>query len=166
MKLLRILGAVSASIWLSVSFAAEGPVKVKVNLYPMGSFEMVSDRIIGSGEKKGNVYTAKEVKVLTNNLKTGMSLRDKHTHEKLQTDKFPYITVSDIKASGGTGTAKITIRDVTKDIKFTFKDAGAGKATADFKLSLKDFKFAGINYQGVGVEDEVQVIATVPYTGK
>lgn len=162
----RVFTAITSLVlmgWLSASAAADGPLKVHVGLSPMGSFDISTDRIIGSGEKKGANYTAKEVKVLVKGLKTGMSLRDKHLHDKLQEEKFKYITVTDIKATAGKGTAKITIRDVTKDISFTFKDDNAGKATAEFPLSLKDFKFSGINYQGVGVEDEVKVSITVPY---
>ena len=36
----------------------------------------------------------------------------------------------------------------------------------DFIFYLKDFNFTGINYGGVGVEDDVTVIATVPYDEK
>lgn len=141
-------------------------VSVKVGLFPMGSFHITSERVIGRGEKKGSQYLAKEIKVLVNTLTTGMSLRDKHMKEKLEANKYKFITVSDIVAKDGKGTAKITIRNITKNVGFTYKDEGGGKATAEFKLNLKDFSFTGINYQGVGVEDEVVIDATIPYDAK
>jgi hypothetical protein len=93
-----------------------------------------------------------------------MSLRDRHLHEKLEAEKYGFITVAEVSAAGGKGTAKITVRTITKNISFTYKDAGAGKATATFKMKLTDFNLTGINYKGVGVEDEVEVTATIPYS--
>ncbi len=159
-----LLSALLPFAFNPLAYAAETPVKVKVPL-TVGSFDLTAAKVIGSGEKKGGVYTAKEIKVKVDDMTTGQPLRDKHTKEHLESAKYPFITVSDIKASGGSGTAKITVKGITKEIKFIYKDAGPGKATADFKLNLKDFKFSGISYLGVGVEDEVQVTATLPYSG-
>ena len=144
-------------------FAAEVPLKVKVSLYPVSSFEITADRVQGLGKKSAASYSASEIKVPVQSLKTGMSLRDRHLHEKLEAEKYKFITVANIRASGGKGTAKITIRNVSKDISYKYVEASAGKATASFKLSLKDFGFTDINYKGVGVEDEVEVTATIPY---
>jgi len=146
-----------------VAIAADPAVLVKVGLNPVGSFEMKSDHVEGMGKKTGDQYSAKTIKVAVQSLNTGMSLRDTHMKEKLEGTKYKYIMVSDIKASGGSGTAKITIRNVTKDISFDYKDLGTSRAEATFKLNLKDFEFTGINYKGVGVEDEVEVTARVPY---
>jgi polyisoprenoid-binding protein YceI len=165
--LAKALFAVALSaVWPAAGFAAEGPIKAAVTLYPMGSFTIAGDHVVGSGEKKGDNYSAKEIKIAVDSLKTGMSLRDKHFHEKLESKKFPYIIVTDIKATKGTGTAKMTVRDVTKDVKFTFKDDGGGKATADYKINLKDYGISGVSYNGVGVEDEVSITATIPYVAK
>jgi polyisoprenoid-binding protein YceI len=148
-----ILGLVTTTFCIG-AFAADGPLKVKVGLYPMGSFEITGDHVDGTA--------AKELKVEVDTLKTGMSLRDRHLHEKLESDKYKFITVSNVKAKDGSGTADIKIHNVSKNVPFTYKDADSGKATATFKLSLKDYNLTNINYKGVGVEDEVEVTATVP----
>lgn len=141
------------------------PVKANVTLFPMGSFELTSVRIFGKGtkSKKTGMYTAKELKVPVSMLKTGMSLRDKHLKEKIDFKKHKFIFAKNIKAKGNVGQALMTIRGVTKPVKFKFKDLGNNKAQAQFSLNLKDFGISGINYQGVGVKDNIEVFATVPY---
>lgn len=163
LKLPRSISLIIGLVFSFTAFAADPPIKVKVTLYPMGSFEATSDRVEGTGKKTGDKYEGKEFKVLVDSLKTNMSLRDRHLHEKLESDKYKYITVTNVKASGGEGTADIKIHNVPQSIKFKYTEAGAGKATATFKLHLKDFNLTKINYKGVGVEDEVEVTAAVPY---
>jgi len=158
--------SLSLSFFTSSARAEDGaPVVVKVELSPIGSFEATTKHVLGKGEKRGEVYTAKEIKVLISQLSTGMGLRDKHLRETLsgKNKDNKYIIASDIKAEKGTGEANITVNGITKPVKFKFKDNGGGNATANFKLSLKDFDIKGINYQDVGVQDSVDIAATVPY---
>jgi polyisoprenoid-binding protein YceI len=152
-----------ALFFVAATAHAEAPIKVKVTVFPMGSFQITGDKVEGMGAKKGAEYSAKELKVPVDSLKTQMSLRDTHMKKKLESDKYKYITVSNVKAKDGKGTADINIHNVTKPVSFTYKDDGPGKATATFKLHLKDFNLTDINYKGAGVEDEVEVAATVPY---
>jgi hypothetical protein len=142
---------------------AEQSILVKVALFPVGSFDMTSPMITGKGIKKGDTYTAAELKVPLSSLKTGISLRDEHMREKLLEKQYPDILVTDIAASNGKGTANISIKGVKKPIEFTYKDAGDGTAEATFPLNLPDFKIEGISFKGVGVEDKVEVIAKIDY---
>jgi len=157
--------SVAFSINTSIVFASQGVV-VKVSLFPVGSFDMESDQINGKGVKNGNTYSAKELKVPLASLKTGISLRDEHLREKLLEKEHPYISVTDITASDGKGVGTINVKGTSKQIKFTYKDAGDGTAEAKFPLNLPDFKIEGISFKGVGVEDEVQVIAKITYDQK
>lgn len=136
---------------LSISADDNLGAKIKIQLSPAGSFEISGD-ISGKATVKDGVYTAKKLKFSTKSLKTGIELRDKHTKEKLGKS----ILVKEVNGKDGKGTAKIKINGISKKIKFTFKDMGK-YVSARFSLSLKDFKFTGINYMGVGVEDKVVV---------
>lgn len=148
-------------------FAAGGdknaPVQVSVTLSPLGSFVLSSPRIFGKGKRKGDMYIAKELRVPIQMMKTGIGLRDKHTKEKLGFPKIKNILATNVKAKGNKGRAELTINNIKKPVMFTFKDLGNNTAEASFKLSLKDFGIEGINYQGVGVQDEVTVKAIVGY---
>ncbi len=124
---------------------------------------MTSDSLIGKGTKKGDSYSAAELKVPVDSLKTGVGMRDDQLKKTLNSKKYPYIIVKNVKASAGKGTATIMINGITKPVSYTFKDSGSGTAVATFKLNLPDFKLENINFKGVGVEDEVEVNATVPY---
>lgn len=146
---------------------ADGPsVTVKVGLFPAGSFEVVSREVVGKGVKKSGQYRAAEIKVPVKSLETGMSLRDTHLREKLLESQHPYIIAKDVMAKDGKGTAEIAIAGVSQKISFTYKDLRPGLAEASFNLKLPDFKISGISYKGVGVEDEILLIVTVPYDGE
>lgn len=173
MRALSFLIASTLTLGLTITktYADEKakPVSVKVKLVPMGSFEATADSVIGKGKKVGDKYTAKEVKVLINKLKTGMDLRDQHLRETLETEgkgkekKFKFIVVENIQASKGVGQADITIKGIKKPVKFKFEDLGSKKAQAHFKLNIKDFGITGVNYGGVGVQDTIDVSAIIPY---
>ncbi len=141
-------------------------IVAKVTLFPIGSFEATSDKIIGTGKKSGVRYSADSLRVPLASVKTGIALRDQHMREKLLEKQHPDIVVTDIKASAGKGTAKLSMRGVTKPISFTYKDFGDGTAEAKFTVHLPDFKIEGINFKGVGVEDDMEVVAKISYQNK
>ncbi|MCO4794129.1 MAG: YceI family protein, partial [Bacteriovoracaceae bacterium] len=148
-------------LFISVSIA--GPKKgisVSVNLSPAGSFE-IKGKVKGKVSKKDGGFFAKKLSFKVKRLKTGMELRDKHTKDKLEFKSHPNVVVKNAKGSGGKGTASISVRGVTKKIGFKYSVVGK-YVKAIFKLNLKDFKFSGINYMGVGVKDKVTVTAVVP----
>lgn len=159
---MRKFSLVILSLFLTFSvFAApkKGAV-VQVNLNPAGSFQ-IKAKIKGTLKKSGTMLTAKKLTASVKKFKTGMDLRDEHTKKKLQYKKFPKILVTNVKAKGGIGTAKITIMKRAQKIKFKYKDLDSKYARAKFKLSLKKFGISGINYMGVGVEDVITITATL-----
>ena len=153
-----------ASLLFSISaMAKDAPVVVKVELKPIGSFEATTASVIGKGKKNKDVFEAKEVKIPVATLKTGMSLRDDHMKDYLKFKEHKFIIAKNIKATKGTGTADLEIKGITKPVKFTYKELGPKSAQASFKVNLKNYEISGINYKGVGVQDEVEITATIPY---
>ena len=145
-------------------FGAENPaVMVNVELFPVGSFTMTAPQVEGRGRKQANAFSAAELKVAVASLDTGIQLRTTHLKQHLKADSFPYITAKNILARNQHGSADLTIRDVTQKVTFTYVDLGNGSAQATFKLNLPSFNLTGIKYLGVGVQDEVEVSATVAY---
>lgn len=143
------------------SFAASKGVIVDVNLSPAGSFQ-IKGKLKGSVTQKGDKFISESLYSPVKNFKTGMDLRDDHTKKKLEYKKFPKVEI--IKAAGkdGKGQAIVQIRSIKKKVPFTYKKLDSKYIQAVFNLSLKDFKFEGINYMGVGVKDLIKVTATVP----
>ncbi len=153
-----------ASLLISTSvFAKDEPVVAKVTLKPLGSFEAVTSAVIGKGKKTKDSFAAKEIKIPVATLKTGMSLRDNHMKDYLKAKDHKFIVAKNVKATKGAGTADFQVKGITKPVKFTYKELGPKSAQAHFKVSLKDYGITGINYNGVGVQDEVEITATIPY---
>lgn len=159
-------GLIVLALFASPSALASS-VLLKVSLYPIGSFEIKSSAIKGKGVKKDGSYTASLVKVPVKSLKTGLELRDEHMQKRLNPDgKSPDVMIKNIKAAGGKGTAALTVAGITKKVVFKYKEVGASSAEATFKVNLPDFNITDVSYKGVGVEDEVEIIATLDYEGK
>ena len=143
------------------SLAAKKGIIVDVNLSPAGSFQ-IKAKVKGSVyEKDGKLYS-KGLYSLVKKMKTGMDLRDNHTKKALEYKKFPKVEIVKAVAQNGKGSAIIKIRSVKKKVSFSYKRISAKYIKAVFKISLKDFKFEGINYMGVGVKDKVKITATIP----
>ncbi len=138
---------------------------VEVKLNPVGSFE-IKAKIRGSLIEKDGKYTSKKLQAKVKSFKTGVDLRDKHTRDKLNYKKYSHVVVSDLVASGGSGTAKIKVMNKVKSIKFKYKEIKNNFLEATFKLSLKSLGIKDINYLGVGVEDTISIRATIKPKGK
>lgn len=158
-----MMAMIFALLYSSLAFSDTAKITVKVAMFPGGSFEVTSNEVVGSGLKKGDKYSAAELKVPVKSLVTGIDLRDTHMRERLREKEFPFITAKNIDAKDGTGTATITIAGVTQKLDFKFKNADNQTAEATFKIKLSDFKISEISYLGVGIEDEIEVIANVGY---
>jgi|LauGreDrversion4_2_1035121.scaffolds.fasta_scaffold259095_2 hypothetical protein len=164
---LVILLALTALAPKSLAASPEGAnIRAKISLYPIGGFEVTSEVLDGIGQRIGNAFSASELRVATKTLKSGMALRDQHLRERLKADEFPDITATNISAKDGSGTATLSIRGIKKLVDFKYKILSPSLAEATFALKLSDFDIKEINYKGVGVEDEVEVLVTVPYEGK
>lgn len=147
-------------------FAGSAKIEAKVALFPVGSFEVTSNQIEGKLEKSGDHFRAEAIKVPVASLQTGIKLRDQHLREKLKEEKYSHIVVSKIEAKGGLGKAQLTIGEVSNNIEFKLKELAEQQVQANFKIRLPDYKITGISYKGVGVEDEVEITAILPYENK
>jgi hypothetical protein len=134
------------------AFPSDGSINIDVNLSPVGTFKITTEKVKVKGFKKdGDQIQVKKISIKKNDLKTGIDLRDEHMKKRI---KERTISVKDIKASGGSGTGTITINKVKKEISFKYKEDGE-KIKATFSLNLLDFKIDDINYLGVGVENSI-----------
>jgi len=145
---------------LSSSVFAKSMV-AKLNLNPMGSFEVKTKRIRGNVVKKGDTLQATSIEVSVKSFDSDNETRDGHLRDKLEVKKFPNIVVEKAIGKGGKGQALIKMRGVTQKVPFTYKEAGK-EVNVNFSISLKAYGITGINYMGVGVQDEVKIAASIP----
>lgn len=139
---------------------------VDVTLRPAGEFKAKTDDLEGEAVLEGDTVTAKNIVVGLKDLKTGITLRDKHAKEKyLQVDKYPEAILVYATGKGGKGEGRLKIRGIENDIQGTYEIDG-DFLKADFPIKLSDFGITGIRYMGLGVDDTVQVHVKVPLKKK
>ena len=136
-------------------------VTVKMSLSPAGSFEAKSAKLKGEVKKAGDAFTAEQLWIKVEELKTGIDLRDSHFHKHLNAEKFPKITMTQVSAAGGKGTGTLSINDVKKPVNFTYKNLSPNKLQAQFTVKPSEFKLKEAKYMEIGVDDSVEVIATI-----
>lgn len=146
-------------LFSSVSFANE--LVVKVSLSPAGSFEAKTAKLKGDVKVVGEKITAEQLWVKTEELKTGVDLRDEHFHKHLNYEKFPKITLSKMEAQNGTGKGTLSVNDVKQDVTFKYKKINPKKLEAEFELIPSKFNLKKAEYMGIGVEDKVVIVATL-----
>ena len=113
--------------------------------------------------------TTVTITVTLTSIKTGLELRDKHTKEHLETDKFPTAELKVPRASlklpgGGEGDAKGTmkIHGQTKDVTFHYvanKSGDTYDVKGNTRVNINDYGIKTPTYMGVGVKPDVQVFA-------
>ncbi len=133
----------------------------KVALNPMGSFVVKTKRIRGSAVKKGDALQAVGLEISVKSFDTDNETRDDHLKEKLEYKKYPNIVVEKAVGKGGKGQAIIKVRDIKTKVPFTYIEKGK-EVEVSFSISLKSYGITGINYMGVGVQDEVKIDASIP----
>ncbi len=153
--------ALGTGLMMMSSLVCAHEVVVKVSLSPAGSFEAKSAKVKGDVKKTGNSFTAENLWVKTEELKTGITLRDEHFHKHLNFEKFPKIAFTQVSAADGKGSGTLVINDIKKVVPFTYKASGANKVEATFKVKPSDFKLKEAKYMEIGVEDEVEVVALI-----
>jgi len=136
-------------------------VTVKVALSPAGSFEAKSDKVKGEVKKDGAKFSAENLWVKIDELKTGIDLRDEHFHKHLNSEKISKITFSQVTAADGKGSGTLTVSDVKKVVPFTYKMNSPTKLEATIKVKNSDFKLKDENYMGIGVVDDVEIVAII-----
>lgn len=155
-------GVVFVSVFSAGAAWAEPGVVIDVLLSPTGSYKAKTQKVTGSAKKTpdGGVI-AENVVVDMQSIKTGIGLRDKHTKERLKTDKFKEAKL--IKATGkdGKGTGEMEIMGKKQKVEGTYKIEG-NMLKADFPMNLKDLDIKDVRYMGVGVKDKVVVHVELP----
>lgn len=152
--------ALCTSILMTGSLLAH-EVTVKISLSPAGSFEAKSAKVRGDVKKDGNKFSADNLWVKVEELKTGIGLRDEHFHKHLNFEKSPKITFTQVSAADGKGTGTLTINDVKKPVNFTYKNVSPTKIEASFKVKASELKLKEAKYMEIGVDDEVEVVANI-----
>ena len=150
-----------AFVLLLFSFLAfaDGKVTLFVNLSPAGSFQAVSNKPKGNVIKQGDSFTADKITVSIESFKTGIDLRDEHTWKHLNSSKHPKATLSDVKGQGGKATANLEVNGVKKPISISYTVAGEN-VNAKFMVKASEFGL------GVGVNDDINVEAVMPFKSK
>ncbi len=135
---------------------------VKVSLSPAGSFEAKNLKLRGEIKKDGAGFSSDQLWLKTQDFSTGIDLRDEHFKKHLEVEKFSKITLTNVKASGGKGTGELTVREVKRPITFTYKNLSEKKLEASFKVkAVTEFKLKEAKYLEIGVDDEVEIVATL-----
>jgi polyisoprenoid-binding protein YceI len=107
--------------------------------------------------------TTVTVTVKLTGIDTGMELRNKHTKEDLEADKFPTATLKVARSAlkiGGSGDAKgqLTIHGTTKDVSFHYEHSGEN-VKGSTRINVKDFGVKPRSYLGISIKDDVDVYA-------
>jgi len=106
------------------------------------------------------------ITVKLGSIDTGMSLRDKHTKEDLEADKFPTATLKIARSAvkmGGSGDAKgsMTIHGQTKDVTFNYTASG-DNVKGSTRINVGDFGVKPRSYLGISIKNDVEVYANFP----
>lgn len=149
----------------SFSVFAEDKVSLFVSLTPAGSFTAVSKKPKGNLIKENGAFTSDKISVTIESFKTGIELRDEHLWKHMQSAKNPKAMISDLKASGGKGTATLEVNGIKKPVTFSYAEKGTDME-AKFELKASDFAMPKAEYLGVGVEDKVKIEATLAFKAR
>jgi len=91
-----------------------------------------------------------EATVLTKSINTGINLRDKHLKKPEYFDeaRFPKISLKLISLTGDSkkgynANFNLSIKGISKELKFPVEFENTGKLSADFTIDRRDFKVGG-----------------------
>ncbi len=157
---LRVL-SLSLLILPLASFAQSGNVEVDVKLTPVNSFIAKTGKVEGFAFRTTDGIKAENVLIDLRTITTDVSLRDKHTKERLMVDKHPFAKLISATGKDGKGEAEIEIKGIKKKYSGTYTIAGE-TLKAEFPIHLPDLEIKNIRYLGVGVKDDVLVRVNLP----
>ncbi len=146
------------------SYAQKSEVKIFVTLSPAGDFVAKTADVKGFAilNSKDGSYTADNVIIEAKSLKTGLSLRDEHMQNKyLEVSKFPQIILKKAKGVNNKGVGILVIKGKEIKVSGTYK-ATEKSIVAEFSMNLKDAGIEDVSYKGVGVDDEIKIVAELP----
>jgi hypothetical protein len=172
------------NLWISTAaagvlgFSVAAHAKLSKVSGPDISFTLIGPagmKIVGTGNELRVVDDGAAVKVTVPlaNMKTGISVRDKHMHEKyLQTANFPSADLSVPRASlkspaAGSNVAQdaagtLTLHGKSKPVNFHYTSSREGtkfKVHGSMHLNMNDYGIEVPSYLGVTVKPDVDVIA-------
>ncbi len=150
------------TLFVGKAVAQTPGIEVLVNLSPAGSFKVETSRIKGAAISNSPDVLAKGITVDMRTLKTGNTLRDKHTKERLQVDKYPTAKLVMAKGKDGKGSAVISLMGQERSVEGDYKIIDNRWLVAKFKMSLQELEITNVRYMGVGAKDEITVQVTVP----
>ena len=164
MRISTIFLALAALLGASASWA-DGSITVYVKLSPAGSFKAKSEKLKGTVIRDGANFTSEKLSVTIDTFKTGINLRDEHFWKYLKHPSIQKVTLTDLKASGGSGTAILEVNGVKKPVEIAYKEDGS-RVNATIKTSAKLFNLPPEKYLGISVLDEVNIETQVDYRKK
>jgi YceI-like domain len=163
-----------ALVVFSSAVLADG--KITVNVAVTGfSYKAETEKAKGTLFKEGESFRTDKIAVMVDSLKTGLDLRDEHTHKYLNPylddpknaalKDNPKIILTDLVASGGKGTANLEVNGVKKPITITYKVEGTN-VHANFATKASTFGLPKKEYLGAGVKDDLTVDIVYPFRTK
>ncbi|HXH75001.1 MAG TPA: YceI family protein [Bacteriovoracaceae bacterium] len=161
---MKLLLAIALALSSFLAFA-DGSITLSVGLTPAGSFQAVSKKPKGNLIKRGNTFTADKISVSIESFKTGIDLRDEHFWKHLNSAKHAKAVLTNIKAQDGKGTGMLEVNGVKKPVNVSYSVKGE-EVVASFSVKASDFSLPKATYLGVGVNDSVQIQATIPFISK
>ncbi len=144
---------------------AEDQATIFVTLSPAGSFSAVSKKLKGNLVRSGDTFISDKLSVTIESFKTGIDLRDEHFWKHLGAAKCSKATLSDLKATGGKGTANLEVNCVKKPIDISYTVKG-NEVVATVNVKASDFDLKKAEYLGVGVDNSVKFDVTMGYKNK
>lgn len=156
MKLFFLLSFMALTGW-------GNQLEIQVTLEPAGSFSAKSRQVNveQSLQLTGTGFKVGRISVPIQSLETGLSLRDRHMRDNyFEATKYPQAVLTEAEGKDGTFKGRLQVHGVQKEVQGTYS-IQSERLEATFKCRLSDFRIKQASYMGVGVEDEVTVIAKV-----
>lgn len=138
-------------------------VTAKVSLNPIGDFVIEFNNPIKTKvEYVGENPKVNDLVLNVSKAETGIDLRNEHLRKKyLEVEKYPTITLGEIKLLNNSGEGVLTIKDKKKNVTFDYIVKSKDLIEATLKINLKDFGFDDVNYLGIGVEENVAIAVKI-----
>jgi hypothetical protein len=137
-------------------------ITLLVSLSPAGSFQAESKKLKGDVFFEKGIFYADRISVSIESFKTGIELRDEHFWKHLNSKKHPKATLLGLKAQSGQGSAILEINGIKKKVTISY-DSKNDIVIAKFRVKASEFGLPKAEYLGVGVSDDVEVQALLPY---
>ena len=149
----------------SIPSFAEEKITLFVTLSPAGSFQAVSKKAKGNVIKENGVFTADKISVSIESFKTGIDLRDEHLWKHMQSSTNPKATLSNLKASGGKGTAQLEVNGKNNPVTIVYVEKGP-EILAKLIVKASDFSLPKAEYLGVGVDNLVAIEVALQFKAR